>query len=151
MTLLPSCRLAKPQFEQVRRNNSEWAGCTKMGSQIKGSFWPMNQPEDYPVTGAINAICKQIQKPDTTAEAGKRPICLKQHKDMLSGFSFSRKQVLESVLRVPITATLDRETGLGTIDIQAINTDLYLYNFRKLPYFRILASLGGVCDSKNRE
>jgi hypothetical protein len=70
---------------------------------------------------------------------------------MLSGFSFSRKQVLESVLRVPITATLDRETGLGTIDIQAINTDLYLYNFRKLPYFRILASQGGVCDSKNWE
>ena len=136
----------KPQFEKVRRNNSEWAGCTKMGSQIRWSFQNMNRMEDYPVTGALNAICKQIQKLDTESEHGKRAVYLSRHKEMLVGFTFSRKQVLESVLRVPIETTLDRVTGEALIDIPAVNTDLYLYNFRKLPYYRMVANLSGVCD-----
>jgi hypothetical protein len=136
----------KPQFEKVRRNNSEWSGCTKMGSQIRISFMNMNRIEDYPVTGALNAICKEIQKSDTVSDHGKRGIYLSKNKDILVGFSFSRKQVLESVLRVPIETTLSRETGKAIINIPAVNTDLYLYNFRKLPYFRIVANFSGVCD-----
>lgn len=136
----------KPQFEKVRRNNSEWSACTKMGSQIRCSFQTMNRMEDYPVTGALNAICKQVQKLDMESEHGKRKIYLSKHKDILVGFSFSRKQVLESVLRVPIETVLNRETGEATIDIPPVNTDLYLYNFRNLPYYRIVANLSGVCD-----
>jgi len=136
----------KPQFEKVRRNNSEWAGCAKMGSQIRMSFMNMNRMEDYPVSGALNAICKQIQKLDTEGEHGRRGIFMTRCKEALLGFSFSRKQVLESVLRVPIETTLDRVTGIAQIEIGAVNTDLYLYNFRKLPYYRIVANLSGVCD-----
>lgn len=136
----------KPKFEKVRRNNSEWAGCAKMGSQIRWSFLNMNRMEDYPVTGALNAISKQIQLLDTESEHGKRAIYLSRHKEMLLGFSFSKKQVLESVLRVPVETTLDRVKGEALIDIPAVNTDLYLYNFRKLPYYRIVANLSGVCD-----
>ena len=106
----------------------------------------MNQLEDYPVSGALNAICKQIQKMDTENEHGKRALFLSKHKEMLLGFSFSRKQVLESVLRVPVESAIDRATGKAQITIPAVNTDLYLYNFQKLPYYRIKACLSGVCD-----
>ena len=138
----------KPQFKKVRENNSEWAGCIKMSRNIRHSFKIMHRLEDYPVTGALNAISKHIQKLDTGGEPGKRAIRLSQHKELLSGFSFSRKQVLESVLRVPLETTLDRTTGLATIDLTAMNTDMYLYNFRKLPYYRLVANLSGVCDTK---
>jgi len=136
----------KPEFETVRQNNSEWTGCTRMGSRIRKSFEVMNRLEDYPVTGALNAICKELQKLDTESPAGQRAILLSQHKDLLLGFTFSRKQVLESVLRVPVETTLDRTTGKATIEIPPLNTDMYLYNFRNLPYFRIIANLSGVCD-----
>jgi len=136
----------KQKFEKVRQNNSEWAGCTLMGSKIRRSFAVMNRLEDYPVTGALNALCKDIQKLDTESEPGKRAIRLSQYKNMISGFSFSNKQVLESVLRVPIETTLDRVTGEATIEIPEVNTDLYLYNFRNLPYYRMVANLSGVCD-----
>ena len=136
----------KPQFEQVRHNNFEWKGCTRMGRQIRSSFQVMNPLEDYPVSGALNAICKQIQKMNTENEHGKRAMFFSKHKEMLLGFSFSRKQVLESVLRVPIESTIDRASGKAQITIPAINTDLYLYNFQKLPYYRIKACLSGVSD-----
>jgi hypothetical protein len=136
----------KPQFEQVRRNNAEWKGCTRMGRQIRGAFQVMNSLEDYPVSGALNAICKQIQKMDTESEHGKRALLLSKNKEMLLGFSFSRKQVLESVVRVPIESAIDRASGKAQITIPAVNTALYLYNFQKLPYFRIKACLSGVRD-----
>ncbi len=136
----------KPQFEKLRRNNSEWTGCTRMGSDIRYAFVPMNRLEDYPVTGALNAICKQIQKLDDVNETGRRSVNLSQHKDKLLGFSFSRSQMLESVLRVPMEISLDRLTGQAHIAIPEVDTDMYLYNFRKLPYYRIIATLGSACD-----
>jgi len=138
----------KPQFEKLRRNNSEWAGCTRMGSNIRSSFIPMNRLEDYPVTGALNGICKQIQKLDTENETGRRSVNLSLHKDKLLGFSFSRSQMLESVLRVPIETSLDRVTGEARVVIPEVDTDMYLYNFRNLPYYRIIATLSGACDTK---
>jgi hypothetical protein len=136
----------KPQFEKVRRNNAEWKGCTSMGRQIRTSFMEMHSLEDYPVSGALNAICKQVQKMDTESEHGKRAIFLSKHKEMLSGFSFSRKQVLESVLRVPVESGIDRKKGTAQISIPELNTGLFLYNFQKLPYYRMKACLSGVCD-----
>ena len=76
----------KPQFEKVRQNNNEWAGCAGMGRNIRLSFQVMSRLEDYPVTGALNGICKQIQKLDTENEPGRRAILLSKHKEMLSGF-----------------------------------------------------------------
>jgi len=136
----------KPEFEKVRQNNSEWAGCTRMASNIRKSFEVMNRLEDYAVNGALNAVCKEIQKLDTGSQPGQRAIRLSEHKDLLPGFTFSRKQVLESVLRVPVETTLDRTTGKATLEIPMLNTDMYLYNFRSLPYYRFIASLSGVCD-----
>jgi hypothetical protein len=136
----------KPQFEKLRQSNSEWAGCSQMASRIRKSFGVMNRLDDYPVTGALNGICKEIQKLDTENESGKRAIRLSQHKNMISGFSFSSKQVLESVLRVPIETNLERVNGEARIEIPEVNADMYLYNFRNLPYYRIIASLSGVCD-----
>jgi len=135
-----------PQFQELRQNNNEWTGCTLMGSQIRCSFKVMNRLEDYSVIGALNAICKEVQKFDTENGQGKRAIRLSQHKSIISGLSFSRKQVLESVLRVPFETSLDRESGKAKIQIPEMNADMYLYNFRKLPYYRIVANLSGVCD-----
>lgn len=138
--------MTKPQFQKLRQCNSEWKGCTKMSRNIRHSFKVMNRLEDYSVMGALNAICKELQKLDTGGEPGKRAIRLSQHKELLSGFSFSQKQVLESVLRVPLETTINRVTGEATIDMPALNADMYLYNFRKLPYYRLVANLSGVCD-----
>ena len=136
----------KPQFEKVRRNNEEWKACTNMTSQIRQAYYHLKRIEDYPASGSLNAICKQIQKEDTTSEHGKRAVLVSAHKHLLVGFSLSKKQVFESVLRVPVTANIDRTTGKAVIDIGELNTELYLYNFRKLPVFRIVTMLASLVD-----
>ena len=136
----------KPEFEKVRRNNEEWKACTNMTGQIRYAYSDLKRIEDYPASGTLNAICKQIQKEDTTSEHGKRNVLVSAHKEMLTGFSLSKKQVFESVLRVPVTAEIDRVTGKAQIDIGEVNTELYLYNFRQLPVFRIVAMLSPLVD-----
>ena len=144
----PSKSLIKrhPHFEKLRRNNSEWSGCTQMTGNIRNTLSILKPMEDYPVCGALNAISKQIQKTDLDGEHGKRGIYLSKNKELLGGFSASRHQVLESVLRIPINCTLDRETGSAQIALSAIDTHMQLYNFRKLPYFRLSMMLARVSD-----
>lgn len=144
----PSKRMIKtsPAFEKVRCNNEEWKGCTQMASAIREAFRALKGVEDYPVIGSLNAMAKQIQSFDTGNNHGRRALYLSQYKELLAGFSLSRKQVLENVLRVPITALIHRETGSAGINIPAINTGMYLYNYRSLPYFRIIVSFSSVCD-----
>jgi hypothetical protein len=48
----------KPQFEKLRRNNSEWTACSKMGGLIRSSYFEMKHLEDYPVIGSLNALTK---------------------------------------------------------------------------------------------
>jgi hypothetical protein len=136
----------KPQFAKTRLNNTEWRTCTIMGSMIRMACSMMKAVEDYPVSGALNALCKHIQKLDTENEHGERVVYLSKHKECLQGFTFSRKQVLESVLRVPLSYTLDRTTGIANIQIPALNTNMQLYNFRNLPYYRIIAQVSNACD-----
>ena len=136
----------KPQFEKLRRNNNEWKACTKMGSNIRWSYYRMTHLEDFPAIGTLNGIAKKTQLLDTEAEHGKRGVYLTKNKEAILGFNFSRKQVFESVLRVPVEAELNRDTLTARIYLPAIDTQMYLYNFRNLPFFRLYFQLSGVCD-----
>ena len=135
-----------PKFDKLRRNNSEWAGCTQMASAIRGSIFALNRLEDYAVTGALNALTKQIQHGDLEGEHGQRRLLLSLHKEMLAGFNVSKKQALETVLRVPMEYNIDRENVSAKVLIPTINTNLHLVNFRNLPFFRIVMVLGSVSD-----
>lgn len=58
-----------------------------------------------------------------------------------------KKQVFESVLRAAHGNRRNRQSTLvAQIDIGEVNTELYLYNFRQLPVFRIVAMLSPLVD-----
>lgn len=136
----------KPQFEKLRRNNSEWSACSKMGSNMRTGYYYLKHLEDFPIIGSLNALAKKIQLLDEAGEHGHRSIYLSKHKDLLCGINLSKKQVFESVLRVPVSVTIDREAKRVMVHVPSIDTRMYLYNFRNLPFFRLLFCLGGVQD-----
>jgi len=135
-----------PSFEKVRLNNNEWVGCTKLTRAIRGGLYAMNRFEDYPVSGALNALAKSIQKEDRVSAHGQRIVALSKYKEVVNGFNFSRKQTLESVLRIPIRCQFDRMSMSAGIEIPPINTRTALYNQRDLPFFRIVMGMCPVPD-----
>jgi hypothetical protein len=134
------------RFAKVRLNNSEWAGCAKMGSNMRSALGGTKELADFPVIGSMNAIAKKIQNTTVGEEHGKRGLYLSKNKDLLLGFNVSRKQVFESVVRVPMKTSINRETASAQIIIPSINTEMYLYNFRNLPFFRFFVSMHPVSD-----
>jgi len=136
----------KPQFEKLRRNNSEWRVCTFVGKSIRECYAPLKHLEDFPAIGTLNAIAKKIQVLDEAGEHGKRAICLSEHKDMILGFNFSSKQVFENILRVPLTVDFHTDEAKASVKVPAIDTSYQLYNYRNYGFFRLYFCLSGIRD-----
>jgi hypothetical protein len=67
----------------------------------------------------------------------------------LDGFNFNRRYPFNTVLRIAPTVVLNRETLNATVSFPRINTQTDIYNLQKLPYFRLIVSLGAVSDCYN--
>ncbi len=53
-----------PEFANVRKNNKEFGGCSKISKQIRLSFYPIRNVADYNLAPALNSVVKNIQKMD---------------------------------------------------------------------------------------
>jgi len=63
-----------PRFAIVRRYNSEWGACSKMGMAIRHATIGLRHLSDYNISSPLNAIIKAIQKIDTNGILGERGI-----------------------------------------------------------------------------
>lgn len=124
------------RFETVRKNNNEWKGCTMLASQTKRAMG-LSAFADYPVIGALNALAKKIQLYDEENPQGERSLYLSQHKELIAGFNLNKTHPFDSLFRVALNYTLDRENFSAHITVPRINTDVHLVNYRNLPLFRI--------------
>jgi hypothetical protein len=135
-----------PQYEGLRKNQTEFSGCSKFASMTKFAFGGLHRLADYNLTPVLTGMAKNLMKLDTESELGQRRIQLSKHKQLLEGFNFNRNNPFNTVLRVGITGQIDRTNLLATVTIHRINTDIDLVNIQRLPYFRIIAVIGTVAD-----
>jgi len=141
-----------PEFEGVRKNNKEFGGCSKMSKQIRRAFFGMEHVSDYNLSSVLCSVAKNIQKTDTEHPTGERNICLSRFRDTLTGFSFNTTNRFDSVLRIPLQSSIDRQKQEATVDIPefACSFGLNLPVSRSAnsyySLFRITAALGIVTD-----
>ena len=135
-----------PGFENLRLNQKEWKGCTAFASRLRFAFGGLHRVADYNLTPALNAFAKNLQKTDENSEKGKRNILFSSYRNSLNGFNFNRNYLFNSVLRVSPVAVINRENVSASISLPRINTEIDVLNVQRLPYFRLVASLGAVSD-----
>lgn len=135
-----------PKFETVRKNNSEWSGCTKMSQLIFNGLPDVFAQADYPVIGTLNAMCKSIQLMDTEHEQGFRGVYLSKYGEVLEGFSPNRRRIFGQIVSVMPDFTVDRETLSATLSLPPINPACHLTNELKLPYYKVLVNLAFIPD-----
>lgn len=139
-----------PAFEGLRRNNMEFGGCSAMSKQIRMAFRGLEHVADFNLAPALSSLMKNIQKTDETHPTGQREIKLSAYRYLLAGFDFGRNNRFNSLLRVPLNYTINRETLNASIQIPAFACSFGL-NTAQTPLsnygtFRITASLGIVTD-----
>lgn len=135
-----------PQFEGFRNQQKEWSGCTKMASTIRYAFGGLHRLADYNLTPVLNSLTNKMQKAAIGGEKGSRPVLLSNYRQALDGFNFNRKYPFNTVLRVSVNYTMDRETLAATVNFNRINPANDLLNVQNLPYYRLIIALGMVSD-----
>lgn len=135
-----------PTFELPRRYMSEFGGCSKMGKEVRFMMHPVRNLADYNFSGFINKALKIVQKQDGANELGRRSIVLSRHTSLLAGFQLNKNATFDSVIRTPLTYTLDRDTLSAKVNIPALLRDINFHPNNKHARFRIEMSLGIVPD-----
>lgn len=135
-----------PEFASFRKQQKEWSGVAKQTAGVRMAFGDLLGVADYNLIPALNALHNKMQKADTSAEKGRRPVCLSNYREALNGFNFNRKLVLNSVLRVPVSFDFNREALEASVQLPTIHTKNELSNDAQLPYVRFVVVLGSVSD-----
>ena len=135
-----------PRFENTRKQNMEFGGCSKFGSKARKAFGGLYRIADYNLTPVLTGMGKNLMKLDTVSEIGRRNLKLTQNKEILEGFNFNRNYPFNTVVRISPQWELDRDKLYATVTIPRINTDIDLLNIQKLPFFRLIVAIGTVSD-----
>jgi hypothetical protein len=135
-----------PTFKVPRLNMREFGGCSKMGKEVRLMMHPVRTLSDYNFSGFINKALKIVQKQDGTGELGQRSIMLSKYPGLLAGFQLNKATTFDSVLRTPLTYTLDRKTLSARVNIPALLRDINFHPNNRHARFCIDVSLGIVPD-----
>jgi hypothetical protein len=135
-----------PTFKVPRLYMREFGGCSKMGKEVRFMMHPVRALSDYNFSGFINKALKIVQKQDGTGELGQRSIALSKYPGLLAGFQLNKATTFDSVLRTPLTYTLDRNTLSARVNIPALLRDINFHPNNRHARFCIDVSLGIVPD-----
>jgi hypothetical protein len=133
-----------PEFEQTRRNNSEFSGRARAAAYIKQLLTPMRFLADYNITAPLNALLKPIQKMDTESEWGQRNIIISKNARLLEGFSINRRYQLDSIVRTPVLYSIQNQQII--IDIPNLLPGLNFISPGNYPWYQFIATAGWVPD-----
>jgi hemerythrin superfamily protein len=136
------------EFEKLRKHQEEWSGCVLFSRKVCTAVGDLYTLRDMNLSSVWTGMGKKLMGLDTNNEIGKRAVQLSLYKQALVDFNFCRKKPLISLLRLVPEFETDREKMKAAVRYPRINTAEDLVNSGKLPYFRIVASLGCVSDLK---
>ena len=135
-----------PKFENSRKQQKEFGGCSKFGSLSRYAFGGLHRLADYNLTPVLVGMGRNLMKLDVVSETGKRNLKLSDKKPVLEGFNFNRNYPFNTVLRILPQWEIDREQLRAVVTFPRINTDIDLLNIQKLPFFRLIVVLGTISD-----
>ena len=134
------------EFEKLRQHQSEWSACVKFSQGIRYALGETYRLADYNVSPVWNGMGKNLMKLDNEHIISERNLKLSAYRQVLENFSLNRKYPFNTVFRVLPRYELSEDRLKATVLMPRINTQMDLVNIQKLPYFRLIISLGIVSD-----
>ena len=103
-----------PAFARTRENGQEFGKAAKSGKLLRDAFRPMMmRASDGRVVARMTKLMSDIRKLDTSSARGQRTVGVaianQGAKDLLKGFNFNNRSILNSILYRPFT--VDTQTG----------------------------------------
>ena len=134
------------KFAKVRLHQQEFAGAKKFSDSIRFGLGETYHLHDMNVFAKWCGMGKSIIGLDTETALGERPLMLSSYRSELENYSLNVAYPFNSVLRVTPQFEINKEAFQATVKIPVINSKMDVLNVQKLPYFRLIMSLGIVSD-----
>ena len=135
-----------PNLKQFRRGISEFGGRSRASKYIMEALTFQKPLADYNIAGPLNALMQPVQELDKEGDYGQRDIILSAWPHILKGFSLNRRHILDSVIRNPISYSLQRETISASVHIPELVPGINFAPPVSHPYYGFVVSLGVVPD-----
>jgi hypothetical protein len=133
-------------FKMARRNSAEFGGRATGCKMIRRMLHPLLELADYISAGPIIALIKPIQALDTAHDLGERDILFSKDSSLLNGFNLNRRIIFDSIIRNPLSYSIDRTTLTGTIEIPQLIPSINFFNPGKHAFYSIVGAIGVIPD-----
>jgi len=132
-----------PRFTLTRLNNSEFSGAVQAAKSIRFTMMlPILKLADHNFTPRLNSICSSMQKEEKINPRGKRGVHLSEHRELLKGFSLTRKNPFVNIVSNPLDTVLDREAKTAVVRLPRLIKGINLVLPWRHPLYRFTFSLG---------
>ena len=135
-----------PSYELLRYRNMELGGRSTMGKWVRAMLYPLKHMANYNISGFINARLIPAQECDTENEWGKRSILLSRMPWLLQGFNMNEGILFDTIVRNPVTYTLNRKSGEALLEIPALLPGINFQVPDKYAVYSLVATLGVIPD-----
>ena len=135
-----------PQFEQTRKNNSEFGIRSLAARQIIRILSPLKSMGDYNIAGPLNALLRHAQQIDRESPAGERMVLLSRYPGILQAFSLNKTRHFDSIVRTSIHYEMQTEPASLKIKIPASIPSVNFFPPGNYPLYGFVAVFGVVPD-----
>ena len=136
----------EPQFERLRKSQSEFAGAGRASGLIMNTTRAINHLADHAYGGMLTKVCRLIQKKEVLAERGKRPILFSKHGKLLEGMNFNERKVMDAVLKHLPGFTISRDEYKAMVYFTELFPGINLFNPWNYPVYRFIITFGVLQD-----
>lgn len=131
-------------------NATDFGRSSTAGSNIRWMLTYVKHLSDYRYASALTSLATNFLKYDTGNEKGKRAIRFATHRNLLPGFNLSKGFPFDSILRHPLTCTVDRESVSTVVRVPELIPGVNLFIPWKVPVYRFIISLGALTDEAQK-
>ena len=135
-----------PEFEILRRHQSEFSGIGKLSSLIMKTCNGVKHLADYNFSSEFTIIGKFIAEMDKVSTIGKRSKIVSNAKSFFAGFSMNRNNPFDTVMPQSPEVLLSRNHLRADLHFPTVIPRINFKNPWPYPLFRFAFSLGIVPD-----
>ena len=133
-------------FARTRETNAEFGGRATASRWIMRMMTPLKALADYNIAGPLNRLTTAVQRADVTHSKGTRSVALSRYPGVLEGFSLNKQAMFDSVVRAPLSVTIDHETLTARISFPELVPSINFMPDRRHAYYSFIAVLGRIPD-----
>lgn len=135
-----------PKLRNFKLAGDDFAGRACMSKYLIGALTHQRPMADYNISGPLIALMKPVQELDSVSDFGVRNVRLTAYPHIIKGFSLNKNHTLDSVIRFPVTGTIDRETLSAKVQFPELVPGINFAPPVKQPYYAFRISLAVVPD-----